>query len=221
VPLENVADRHFAVGVGALAVEAHRKSGTKRILHVIGPRSSVQRGRMFTSASNPVVLRALMRTTLILVPDALVEQMLQSEPARFQALAESIAEQQTALFDLLAMQAERDTLRRVVRVLLHLDDQMGTPCPLAPGVQLLVNQATVAAIAGVSRQTANQTLRALQSARLVFVERALVCVGNRSALVAAAEGGPTVTRTRGPVTCKFRHRSLPLSCWPTWSARAG
>jgi DNA-binding transcriptional MocR family regulator len=98
--------------------------------------------------------------------------------------------------------------------LLYLLDKMGVACPLAPGHRLPLSQATVAAVTGVARQTVNRALRDLQALGLIHLEREVLCVLDRSALKAFAQGR-RLKHTRAPVgDCEFAHPAAPLLCHP-------
>ncbi len=97
-------------------------------------------------------------------------------------------------------------------MLVHLAEEVGTPCPLAPGSFMRVPQHVVAAGAHLSRQKVNEVLQTFRAARLVHLEHGFLCVVDRETLKAIAGAADVPPPAARPTVCKFRHRELALDC---------
>lgn len=199
---------------GALAVEVSPACGEALILEVVGPRSGMLRGRSLALAGRPALLRALLPTTIVRLPEAEFRRLIEADGQLACSLADQLCDRAAGLRERLLARNTPDARLRVAHSLMYLLDRIDVACSLAPGQRLPLSQATIAAVAGVARQTVNRALRDLQALGLIHIERAVLCVLDRSALNTLAQGG-RMKRARAPAMgCKFAHPDEPLSCHP-------
>ena len=204
----------IAVFDGALAIEVSLADGEVQILEVVGPRSGILRGRSFGTVDRPVRLRALVPTTVIRLSEAEFLRLLEADGRLACSLADQLCDRAGELRERLFARNTRDARLRVAHSLLYLLDKIDVVCALAPGHRLPLSQATIAAVAGVARQTVNRALRNLQALGLIHIEREVLCVLDHSALKTFAQGG-RVKHARAPAAgCAFAHPAAPLSCHP-------
>ena len=207
-------DDVIAVLDGALAVEVSLADGDVQILEVVGPRSGMLRGRSLAAANRPARLRALVPTTVVRLPEAEFLRLLEADGRLACSLADQLCDRAGELRERLFARNTRDARLRVAHSLLYLLDKIDVVCALAPGHRLPLSQATIAAVAGVARQTVNRALRNLQALGLIHIEREVLCVLDHSALKTFAQGG-RVKHARAPAAgCAFAHPAAPLSCHP-------
>jgi len=207
-------DEVLAVLEGALAIEVSLADGDPHILEVVGPRAGMLRGRSLADADRPALLRALVPTTVVRLPEAEFNRMLASDGPLACSVADQLCDRTAELRGRLLARNTPDARLRVAHALLYLVDTLGLECPLAPGHRIPLSQAAIAAVAGVARQTANRALRDLQALGVIHATRDVICVHDRAALKSFALGG-VLKRARAPVAgCTFVHPAEPLSCHP-------
>lgn len=199
---------------GALAVEVSLADGEVQILEVVGPQAGMLRGRSLVVADGSSLLRALVPTTIVRLPEAELNRLLEADGRLACSLADQLCDRAAELRERLLARNTRDARRRVAHSLLYLLDKIGLACSLAPGHRLPLSQATIAAAAGVARQTVNRALRDLQALGLIHIEREMLCVLDRSALKTVAQGG-RLKHARAPAGgCAFVNPATPLVCHP-------
>lgn len=209
----------FAHGVlavldGALAIEVSLADGEVQILEVVGPSAGMLSGRLLAAARRPTFLRALVPTTVVSLSERELSRLLEADGLLACALVNQLCERATELRGRLAARNTRDVHLRIAHSLLYLLGEMGLTCPLAPGSRLPLSQATIAAVAGITRQTANRVLRDLQALGLAHLERDAVCVLDRSALEQLAEGRQLESVRRPAGGCRLVHPDARLTCHP-------
>jgi CRP-like cAMP-binding protein len=190
-PLERLKHQHIWIVRGALALEVGGDPGSRAILEVFGPGSSLDPRHWEPGPGPPWSAVALLPTETLELPVELFRQQLSERPALAVALASQRAHQHARSLDRIAALRLRDPYRRVAVALLQLAERLGTPTPSARGSQLELTQQLIAAFADVSRQTTNRQIRRLAAARLVEPERGVVLVHDLAALAKVAATPPT------------------------------
>lgn len=204
----------LAVLDGALAIEVSLADGEVQILEVVGPGAGMLGGRLLAAERRPTFLRALVPTTVVSLSERELGRLLETDGLLACALVNQLCKRATELRGRLVARNTRDVHLRIAHSLLYLLDKMGLTCPLGPGSRLGLSQATIAAVASITRQTANRVLRDLQALGLVHLGRDAVCVLDRLALERLAEGRQLESVRRPAGRCKLVHPDARLSCHP-------
>jgi hypothetical protein len=211
-----LANRLCVVCEGALAIESGRGRADAQILEVIAPVDGALCGaicgRSLVQAERELSLVALIPTTVLSLTESVSEELAAADPKLAAPVLSALLERSGDLLRRLVSREEPDVLRRVAGALCYLADRVGVSCPVASGCRIQLAQATIAATAGLSRQTANRALRQLQEWGFVRSERSMVCVLDREALRILADGGRPL-HARVPVgPCKLRQPTAMLTC---------
>jgi CRP-like cAMP-binding protein len=208
------ADSFQVVVQGALAIQCHRRNGGAITLEVLGVGGCLPSGVCASPIGERIVFLALVPTTVARVPQSTLARIVLKTPSLANALGAKLAEQHVELLVRQAALSERARSRRFAGGLLYVAQKLNQQCPLAAGMRVPLTQFALAQIADVSRQTANEVLRRLESWGIVRIERSVVCVLDCAALEAFAEGRVTA-RVWMPVgPCKLEHPKAPLTCYP-------
>jgi len=187
-PVERLRQLHLWVVRGGIALEARVERGSRSILEVFGPGSSLEPRHWEASVGSEWQILALLATATLELPIELVRQQLSERPSLAVTLASQRAYQHGRSLDRLAVLRLRDPLRRAAGALLQLVERLGAPGRSARGSQLELTQHLIAAFADLSRQTTNRQLRRLAAAQLVELQRGLVSVWDVAALADVAAG---------------------------------
>jgi len=180
---------------GAIALHVAAGRAVPAIVEIFGP-DWLLSARLWNGAPGKQNLdaAALMRTTTLEVPTDALDRHLAASPHLAVTLARSMAEQQLASLDRLAMLTMRDPFRRVAHALLLLPERFPRATEPAGSPRLAVSQELIAAFAGLSRQTTNRQLRRLARAGLVALRRQVVELRDPAALSNVAAGRRTPAR---------------------------
>jgi len=180
---------------GAIALRVSAGRAVPAIVDIFGPDRLVS-ARLWNGAPGTQDLdaAALMQTTTLEVPTEALDRLLASRPHLAITLARSLAEQQLASLDRLAMLAMRDPFRRVAHALQLLPERFPRAIEPAGNARLAVSQELIAAFAGLSRQTTNRQLRRLARAGVVALRRQVVVLRDPAALANVAAGRRTPAR---------------------------
>lgn len=204
----------LAVLDGALAIEVNPTHSEVQILEVVGPSAGMLNARLLAEAHPPAFLRALVPATLVSLSERELGRLLEADGLLACGLVNQLCKRVVELRARLVARNVRDAHLRIAHSLLYLLDKIGLTCPLGPGSRLPLSQATIAAVAGITRQTANRVLRDLQTLGLVHLERDAVCVLDRSALEQLAEGCQLESVRRPAGGCRLVHPDARLTCHP-------
>ncbi len=197
---------------GALAVEVSRDGADAQILEVIGPGSGMLSGRQLATARRATFLCALVPTTVVILSEREFGRVLESDVLLACSLANQLCERAAEMQERLSARNAQDAHLRMGHCLLYLHDKLGLACPVGPGTRIPISQASIAAVAGLARQTANRVLRDLQTLGVIHLEREAVCVLCRSGLEHLASGGPLPHAWRAAGNCQFVHPGTSLAC---------
>lgn len=199
---------------GALAIEVNLAHGGLQILEVVGPSVGMLNARLLATAHPPAFLRALAPTTLVGLSERELGRLLEADGLLASGLVNQLCQRVEELRENLVARNARDAHLRIAHSLLYLLDKMGLTCPLGPGSRITVSQATIAAVAGITRQVANRVLRDLRALGSVHLERKAVCVLDRSALEQLAAGRLLESARRPAEDCRLVHPEARLTCHP-------
>ncbi|HEY0971680.1 MAG TPA: Crp/Fnr family transcriptional regulator [Gemmatimonadales bacterium] len=159
-------------------------------------------------------------TTVLQLPLATFRSACDTERWLAAQVLESQARRQQTLLERIAVLRDRSPARRVAYTLLYLADVAGQPCPLGGGTRLMLSQHVIAAAADLARQTTNRELRRLHRARVVHVDRGMVCLVDRAMLADVGAGRLHVVPAPRPSACKLRNPEMTLDCAPLTLRRA-
>jgi len=218
--LDNPGDAFSLVVDGALALQLGRRNGGSITIEVLGPGACIPPAARTTSARQPLVLSALVPSTVARVPTVSFERVVRQHPFLAPMVGVKMAQQHGELLERVASLAERSPTRRLAATLLYLAGSVGQRCTLAEGMRVPLPQHVIGEAADLSRQTANRCLRQMQAMGLLRVERGMVCVLDAMALEAVAAGAPVVPVWKPAETCTFARPGEPLTCFPLRRASA-
>ncbi len=180
---------HVYIRDGVIALRVATGRSTTALLEVFGPGCLLSPQVWQTAPGwESRYATALLPTTTLELPAAMLEHALAAHPPLALAVASRDACQHAGSLDRLAMLALRDPLRRVAHTVLLLLDRFSGAPGSAPSARLEVGQELIAAFASLSRQTTNRQLRRLARAGVAAVKRRAVDVRDLGALRGVAGG---------------------------------
>lgn len=202
----------LAVMEGAVAIELPFLRPDGFVAEVVSRESGLVACDRYGAESHTVQMRALVGTRLLTLDPARVLALLERDPQAASTVARVACARVEEVQHRLVALNEPSARRRLLSALLYLDRHLGTSCELAAGRILSVRQSELAAVAAVSRQTANRELRLLQGRGLIRVERAMVCLLDLPGIQALARGERLPYVDDPCTTCKRLRPDLPLAC---------
>lgn len=151
---------------------------------------------LFDGHSRTHDVRAATDCCLLHVPQAALREWLRTHPAHWQPLALLLADRlracQAALEEQVLLPAPQRLARRLVRMAEGFDPWLpgARPHPACLRRELGVSQEHLARMLGLSRQTTNQILQALQQSGCLLLRRGKIEIRDGQALRAAGGGTP-------------------------------
>jgi len=214
--LDQFHDVHAAVQSGSVAIFLESKAGREHLTEVLAPGACIGRHAASSGVGERCKLVALEPAVVLEVPMDSYLELLSRDSGLAAAAAGIKAWQHAMLLRRLTVLHLQTPPERVAAALLYLTTLLATRCPLARGSHVRLSQSTIAATAGLGRQSANRALRQLAHSRLIHVERGFLCVLRPEALGRVVSGGVPAQPEGGPTTCKLRTPLVRLTC-PTSS----
>lgn len=199
---------------GALAVELPSPTHEAFISEVVSPDSGLLMYPDLGMLPRGAQVRALVPSTVIVVEASKWRALLASDHVAARLSAEVACRRVSELQQRVSSLGHPSSRRRVLHALSYLDRHLGESCALGGGRVLRVVQADVAAIASVTRQTANRILRGLQADGLIRIERAMICGIDSPGLATLVQGGALRNAFEPCGTCQLARPSAILSCRP-------
>lgn len=206
---------HIVVERGGLALRVAGEDGDYLTTQVLGPGGCVLPGHEpWASAFPRWSFVALLPSVLLETEEGAFLDALRENHDLAVAAAEVKADQLASLLRHQSVLRLGNPLQRVASALLYLAGEIGESCSLAAGRRIHLRQELIAAVAQLTRQTANPELRCLHDCRYVYLARGMVCVLDHRSLLTVAGSRATPGPLRRPAVCKFRHPECELDCVP-------
>jgi CRP-like cAMP-binding protein len=219
--LDTVGEGFAVVVDGALALQTARHDGSSITLEILGRGACVPTVALTGARRRGLVLTALVPSSVARLQMSSFERVLRQKPFLSTLVGANMATQHAELLERIAVMSERSPSCRLASTILYIARRIGQRCCLAEGTRVPLPQHVIGGVADLSRQTANRTLRQLQSMGLVRIERGMVCLLDAAALKAVADGAPLAPVWKPPGPCRFLHPEAPLTCYQLRRASSG
>jgi CRP/FNR family cyclic AMP-dependent transcriptional regulator len=174
----DTADRLYIVVSGA--VKLSRTSSFGRMLTIVGPREMFGALSLFDPGPRMASATALSDVSAVAIDHDTIRSMIRKHPDVAQRFLQILARRLKRADDDIADLAFIDGTGRVAKRLLQLARRMGTPEAGALRVVHHLTQVEIAQLAGVSRETANQSMA-------YFTRRGWITADRRTILIRNAE----------------------------------
>jgi CRP/FNR family cyclic AMP-dependent transcriptional regulator len=178
----------YAVLGGALAIGTVGVDGKAALLAVLGPTAWVGEISMFDGLPRPNDATAVSRTLLLHVPEAALQDLLDSTPRYWRDFALLMAQRLRVLFENTEAITLLPAAQRVANRLLMIAGGYGGLN--ASQSRIRVSQDSLASMVSLSRQTTNQLLRNLEDQQIVSLKSGEIAILDFDRLRAASLGDP-------------------------------
>ncbi|HEY1997235.1 Crp/Fnr family transcriptional regulator [Paraburkholderia sp.] len=178
----------YAVLGGALAFGTVGMDGKEALLAVLGPTAWVGEISLFDGLPRPNDATAVSRTLLLHVPEAALQELLDSTPRYWRNFALLMAQRLRVSFENSEAIALLPAAQRVANRLLMIAG--GYSGLNAAQSRIRLSQDSLASMVALSRQTTNQLLRNLENQRIVSLKSGEIAILDFDRLRAASLGEP-------------------------------
>ncbi|RZF26324.1 Crp/Fnr family transcriptional regulator [Paraburkholderia sp. UYCP14C] len=180
------ADGLYAVLGGALALGSVGTDGKEALLAELGPTAWIGEISLFDGLPRPNDATAVSRTLLLHVPEAALRNLLDATPRYWRDFALLMAQRLRVSFENTQAMTLLPAAQRVANRLLMIAGGYGGLN--ASQTRIRVSQDSLASMVSLSRQTTNQSLRTLESQRIVSLKSGEIAILDFDRLRAASVG---------------------------------
>ena len=178
----------YAVLGGTLAIGTVGADGKEALLAVLGPTAWLGEISLFDGLPRPNDAAAVSRTLLLHVPEAALQDLLDSTPRYWRDFALLMAQRLRVLFENTEAITLLPAAQRVANRLLMIAGGYGGLN--ASQSRIRVSQDSLASMVSLSRQTTNQLLRNLEDQQIVSLKSGEIAILDFDRLRAASLGDP-------------------------------
>lgn len=173
---------------GHVRVYSSTSDGREQVLRVVGPGRTFNDAATFDEGPNGESAIALGPATVGLVPGAQLRTMLDRHPGIARAATRVLAARQRALGQVVKDLAARDVTARVATLLLGCAGRHDHMVEGAPEACARITHQEIATMVGSAREVVQRSLKELERAGAIKLERARISVADIDALERFSEG---------------------------------
>jgi CRP-like cAMP-binding protein len=177
------AEAMYVVASGRVKVCRASPRGREQVLHTAGPGDHFNLVPMFEGGACPASVEAITDVTLLALPRERLHALIRKHPDLALALLKELATYLRRMVELVDDLALRTVQGRLAGLLLSLAEAVDRGEDVPP-----LTQAEMASRLGTVREVVSRSLRSLEAAGLVSVDRGDITVLDRDGLSALREG---------------------------------
>lgn len=169
---------------GQVKLTVSTSDGAERVVEIIGAGQTFGEAVVFTGRRYPVTATGLLPTVLLVVPSAVVLDLVAVDPMFARRMLSGLAVRLHTMVDDLEAISLRTGAQRVAGLLVGLETDAPTS---GTALRLPASKAVLASRLNLTPETFSRTLRDLTTARVIAVQGRLITVLDLPALCAVAD----------------------------------